>query len=103
MVASMFSILSYHTGIYGFRKAGELGFEPRQADPESAVLPLHHSPRIACLVLSNRSVVPFRDLTIMRWTGQVVPKCLGSGHSAAPTAVSEGGGTVPSGDCLSRS
>src|SRR5579872_1626138 len=26
------------------RKAGELGFEPRQADPESAVLPLHHSP-----------------------------------------------------------
>src|SRR5205823_3416280 len=25
--------------------AGELGFEPRQADPESAVLPLHHSPR----------------------------------------------------------
>ena len=24
--------------------AGELGFEPRQADPESAVLPLHHSP-----------------------------------------------------------
>ncbi len=23
---------------------GELGFEPRQADPESAVLPLHHSP-----------------------------------------------------------
>jgi hypothetical protein len=26
-------------------KSGELGFEPRQADPESAVLPLHHSPR----------------------------------------------------------
>ena len=25
-------------------RAGELGFEPRQADPESAVLPLHHSP-----------------------------------------------------------
>ena len=25
-------------------QAGELGFEPRQADPESAVLPLHHSP-----------------------------------------------------------
>ncbi len=25
-------------------EAGELGFEPRQADPESAVLPLHHSP-----------------------------------------------------------
>src|SRR5260370_16181967 len=45
IVASMFSILSYHTGISGFRKAGELGFEPRQADPESAVLPLHHSPK----------------------------------------------------------
>ena len=26
-------------------EAGELGFEPRQADPESAVLPLHHSPK----------------------------------------------------------
>ena len=24
--------------------AGGLGFEPRQADPESAVLPLHHPP-----------------------------------------------------------
>src|SRR5437879_13480377 len=45
IVASTFSILSYHTGISGFRKAGELGFEPRQADPESAVLPLHHSPK----------------------------------------------------------
>ena len=31
-------------GITGFRRAGELGFEPRQADPESAVLPLHYSP-----------------------------------------------------------
>src|SRR6266542_3170204 len=30
-----------------YREAGELGFEPRQADPESAVLPLHHSPLIA--------------------------------------------------------
>ena len=28
----------------GESEAGELGFEPRQADPESAVLPLHHSP-----------------------------------------------------------
>ncbi len=26
-------------------KTGELGFEPRQTDSESAVLPLHHSPR----------------------------------------------------------
>src|SRR4051794_23714787 len=25
--------------------AGELGFEPRLTDPESVVLPLHHSPR----------------------------------------------------------
>ncbi len=30
----------------GVWEAGELGFEPRQADPESAVLPLHHSPMI---------------------------------------------------------
>ncbi len=28
----------------GPSKAGELGFEPRQADSETAVLPLHHSP-----------------------------------------------------------
>ena len=28
----------------GLISTGELGFEPRQADPESAVLPLHHSP-----------------------------------------------------------
>src|SRR4051812_23550052 len=27
--------------------AGELGFEPRQTESESVVLPLHHSPRIA--------------------------------------------------------
>src|SRR5947209_1765328 len=27
-----------------FRQAGELGFEPRLTDPESVVLPLHHSP-----------------------------------------------------------
>src|SRR6266851_1915054 len=34
--------------------AGELGFEPRQTESESVVLPLHHSPR----VLNN-----IRDLT----------------------------------------
>ena len=51
IVASTFSILSYYTGITGFRKAGELGFEPRQADPESAVLPLHHSPKVHALCL----------------------------------------------------
>ena len=28
------------------RVAGELGFEPRQTESESVVLPLHHSPRI---------------------------------------------------------
>lgn len=26
-------------------ETGELGFEPRQTDPESVVLPLHHSPK----------------------------------------------------------
>src|SRR5271166_2256486 len=26
-------------------QAGELGFEPRQTDPESVVLPLHYSPK----------------------------------------------------------
>jgi uncharacterized protein len=32
-------------GLRRFRKAGELGFEPRQTDPESVVLPLHYSPK----------------------------------------------------------
>ena len=30
-------------------QAGELGFEPRQADSETAVLPLHHSPMVVSL------------------------------------------------------
>src|SRR6266849_279529 len=29
------------------RLAGELGFEPRQTESESVVLPLHHSPQVA--------------------------------------------------------
>ncbi len=31
----------------------ELGFEPRQADPESAVLPLHHSRKVSINVILN--------------------------------------------------
>ena len=30
--------------LQGFIVAGELGFEPRQTESESVVLPLHHSP-----------------------------------------------------------
>src|SRR6185437_1390474 len=29
------------------RLAGELGFEPRQTESESVVLPLHHSPKLS--------------------------------------------------------
>jgi hypothetical protein len=46
----MQSTLAGYTGYtyFGGKKStGELGFEPRQADPESAVLPLHHSPKVA--------------------------------------------------------
>ena len=32
-------------GVMERRKAGVLGFEPRQADSETAVLPLHHTPK----------------------------------------------------------
>ena len=32
---------SFWNAVY---EAGELGFEPRLGDPESPVLPLHHSP-----------------------------------------------------------
>src|SRR3954453_1736490 len=46
-VASHFVVLSYYTGNSGFRKAGDLGFEPRLTDPESVVLPLHQSPKLA--------------------------------------------------------
>ena len=35
------------------RLAGEPGFEPRQADPESAVLPLHYSPAVKFGVRSS--------------------------------------------------
>jgi hypothetical protein len=31
--------------------AGELGFEPRQTESESVVLPLHHSPSKALILL----------------------------------------------------
>ncbi len=40
----VFPRVSEHCDILYKCKSGELGFEPRQADPESAVLPLHHSP-----------------------------------------------------------
>src|SRR5437588_6782164 len=36
--------------VFGEREAGVLGFEPRQTDPESVVLPLHYTP-IGCLIL----------------------------------------------------
>ena len=45
-------------------ETGELGFEPRQADPESAVLPLHHSP--LGLTYSNCSIPPRQDVHRLR-------------------------------------
>ena len=36
----------------GFKLAGELGFEPRQTESESVVLPLHHSPP-KCLIYKH--------------------------------------------------
>jgi hypothetical protein len=49
--------------------AGELGFEPRQTESESVVLPLHHSPKFhnninaliaCCAVVRGRCGNPFR-------------------------------------------
>ena len=40
--------------------AGELGFEPRLGDPESPVLPLHHSPMYQASIRSN-SFLPWPD------------------------------------------
>src|SRR3989475_7568199 len=34
-------------------QAGVLGFEPRQADPESAVLPLHHTPSRCIFIVGS--------------------------------------------------
>ena len=34
--------------------AGELGFEPRQTESESVVLPLHHSPKLPSSLKSLR-------------------------------------------------
>jgi hypothetical protein len=36
--------------------AGELGFEPRQTESESVVLPLHHSPKLLSSLKSLRRV-----------------------------------------------
>ena len=36
--------------------AGELGFEPRQTESESVVLPLHHSPKLPSNLKSLRRV-----------------------------------------------
>ena len=38
------------------RLAGELGFEPRQTESESVVLPLHHSPKLLSSLKSLRHV-----------------------------------------------
>ena len=35
-------------------KTGGLGFEPRQTDSESAVLPLHHPPRVDTILNNSR-------------------------------------------------
>ena len=44
-MAALNEVMSFDSAAYATKaKTGELGFEPRQADPESAVLPLHHSP-----------------------------------------------------------
>ena len=40
-------------------KAGELGFEPRQYESESQVLPLHHSPSACQLAAGFRSTAKF--------------------------------------------
>jgi hypothetical protein len=41
------SVMQHNAGIGAGRRtlAGELGFEPRQTESESVVLPLHHSPK----------------------------------------------------------
>src|SRR5258706_6706568 len=39
------------------KKTGDLGFEPRQTDPESVVLPLHQSPITACHYKTLKSLV----------------------------------------------
>jgi hypothetical protein len=51
--------------------AGELGFEPRQTESESVVLPLHHSPKLPS------------SLKSLRW----MPAIAGEGISSNPVAV----------------
>src|SRR5665647_3734313 len=41
--------------------AGELGFEPRQTESESVVLPLHHSPILKQLHILKRNTCSSRD------------------------------------------
>src|SRR5438445_8243300 len=48
-------------------QAGELGFEPRQADPESAVLPLHHSPKAFAFARQNSRLGRGPRFGILSW------------------------------------
>jgi hypothetical protein len=72
-----------HSEKQGESRTGELGFEPRQADPESAVLPLHHSPKLA---ENWRVSGPFGILQEVRRLRQTasksVPLTMGSWTSA---------------------
>ena len=71
-----------------FRKAGELGFEPRQADPESAVLPLHHSPKSTFKLGTRFGAVKIRQS--VRGAGSVRREAGKSGHIGTTPAPAHG-------------
>jgi hypothetical protein len=60
------------------KRTGELGFEPRQADPESAVLPLHHSPNTRPLpggCRSGPSGQSYRSDDMGQARSSIAPQC----------------------------
>ena len=56
------------------KMAGERGFEPLKAEPESAVIPLHHSPKYKAL---NQQVVYINCPIWSIWTKGVAHRALG--------------------------
>ena len=66
-------------------KTGGLGFEPRQTDSESAVLPLHHPPRVDT-ILNNSEHLNKRGAAICRtgraiFPGQEPVRAMGQGRN----------------------
>src|SRR3984893_2040422 len=75
--------------------AGQLGFEPRQTESESVVLPLHHSPRFLNNIrglIGILSVLASDQANPAQRVAPFYPLCPGLGKRAAIGLLRGGGG-----------